>query len=73
MIHAYTSFQVTPSSVSSNPSRHNGIEPTSKMGRMSKSRMIVLDVRSPSEFKRGALPDSFNVPFSKAYKLEQTG
>jgi rhodanese-related sulfurtransferase len=35
--------------------------------------MIILDVRSPSEFKRGALPDSINVPFSKAFRVDETG
>ena len=39
----------------------------SKMGHMSKSRMIVLDVRPPNEFKKGALPESYNIPFSRAY------
>ena len=43
------------------------------MGRKSKSRIIILDVRSSAEFKRGALPDSVNVPFSKAYETSQKG
>jgi rhodanese-related sulfurtransferase len=39
----------------------------SKMGHMSKSRMMILDVRPPNEFKKGALPESCNIPFSRAY------
>ena len=46
-------------------------ECTSKLGRMSKSRMIILDVRSSTEFKRGALPDSINIPFNKAFSASQ--
>ena len=43
------------------------------VGRMTKSRMIIIDVRSPSEFKRGALPDSINIPLSKAFNTEELG
>ena len=40
---------------------------------MTKSRMIVIDVRSTNEFKRGALPESINIPFSKAFQFGETG
>ena len=47
-------------------------ESSFKMGRMTKSRMIVIDVRSSNEFKRGALPESINIPFSKAFHFRDT-
>ena len=40
---------------------------------MTKSRMIVIDVRSSNEFKRGALPESINIPFSKAFHFGDIG
>ena len=48
-------------------------ESTFKVGRMTRSRMIVIDVRSSNEFKRGALPESINIPFSKAFDSEESG
>ena len=33
--------------------------------------MIVLDVRSSTEFKRGTLPDSINIPITKAFPASQ--
>merc|ERR1711997_2235 len=64
----------TSSEISRNNASENAFGgPLCKLGRMSKSRMIILDVRPFSEFKRGALPDSINVPFSKAYRFDQTG
>jgi len=57
-----------------NSSSTNPIDESSfKVGRMTKSRMIVIDVRSTNEFKRGALPESINIPFSKAFQFGETG
>merc|ERR1712227_1161732 len=60
-------------SKANNSSSNNSMDESSfKVGRMTKSRMIVIDVRSSNEFKRGALPESINIPFSKAFHFGDT-
>uniref|UniRef100_T1J4P7 TBC domain-containing protein kinase-like protein n=1 Tax=Strigamia maritima TaxID=126957 RepID=T1J4P7_STRMM len=40
---------------------------TAKKFKQVKSKLLIVDVRAPEEFSRGAVPDSINIPFQSAF------